>query len=131
MYAAETAKHMEETAKHIYEEYVKPGSEMQVNLPMTMAKIIQKKITDKEVTIEVSGVGAGGAGECATLSLLATPNTSQPQLFDNGQREIFNLMSRDSYQRFLNATSPRKKARRASNFGVGGRRRSISSSLGL
>jgi len=104
MYEKETQEHMEETANHIYEEYVKPGSEMQVNLPMTMAKIILKKITNKEVTIE---------------------------LFDDGQREIFNLMSRDSYQRFLNATSQRKKARRASNFGVGGRRKSISASLGL
>jgi hypothetical protein len=39
MFNSETADDMAETAHHIFEEYVKPGSEMQVNLPMTMAKV--------------------------------------------------------------------------------------------
>ena len=76
MYEKETQEHMEETANHIYEEYVKPGSEMQVNLPMTMAKIILKKITNKEVTIEVSR--AGERGLCICGIYFNNSNTSPP-----------------------------------------------------
>jgi hypothetical protein len=65
---------------------------------------IRKKIDQKEITIE---------------------------LFDDGQKEIFNLMSRDSYQRFLNARASRKTTRRGSSNGSGGRRKSISNALGI
>jgi hypothetical protein len=40
-------------------------------------------------------------------------------------------MSRDSYQRFLNARASRKTTRRGSSNGSGGRRKSISNALGI
>ena len=73
------------TAEHIYDEYVKPGSDFQVNLPMTMVKQIKKDIDTGNVSIDI---------------------------FNNGQLEIFNLMERDSYQRFL--ASRAQKQRRGS-----------------
>ncbi|GMI14677.1 hypothetical protein TrVE_jg1563 [Triparma verrucosa] len=96
---SETLEDMKETAVHIYEEYVKPGSEFQVNLPMTMAKQIKKDIDTDNVTVE---------------------------LLDKGQLEIFNLMERDSYQRFLQSRA--QKTRRASTAGGKGRRRKSLSS---
>ena len=48
---------MNETAVHIYEEYVKPGSEFQVNLPMTMAKEIKKNIDTDHITVELLDKG--------------------------------------------------------------------------
>jgi hypothetical protein len=93
-------QHMKETALHIYDEYVKPGCDMQVNLPMTMVKLIKKQLEEDAVKVD---------------------------LLDEGQREIFNLMSRDSYQRFLNARTLRqnKSERTRRGSSGGGRRRSI------
>ncbi len=73
-----------ETAEHIFDEYVKPGCENQVNLPMTMVKKIQKALKTDADHVDTT-------------------------LFDQGQNEIFNLMSRDSYQRFI---ASRQKAAR-------------------
>ncbi|GMH56549.1 hypothetical protein TrLO_g14341 [Triparma laevis f. longispina] len=91
---SETPEDMSETAVHIYEEYVKPGSEFQVNLPMTMAKEIKKNIDTDNITVK---------------------------LLDKGQLEIFNLMERDSYQRFLQSRA--QKSRRASTAGGKSKRR--------
>ena len=76
---------MVHAAEHIYDEYVKAMSDFQVNLPMTMVKQIKKDIDTNNVSVDI---------------------------FNNGQLEIFNLMERDSYQRFL--ASRAQKARRGS-----------------
>jgi regulator of G-protein signaling len=71
---SERTEELHDTAMAIWETYIAPGSEMEVNIPNTMAKLIKVDIESMQVS---------------------------SALFDRAQEEIFNLMSRDSYQRYL------------------------------
>ena len=88
--ATNHADELQDMAVVIFEEYVKAGSDMQVNVPNTMVKAVKTEIDALRVTHE---------------------------LFDACQIEIFNLMSRDSYQRYL--------ASKAREGGRGSRKNSI------
>ena len=90
-----------EAATQIYGDYVKPGSETQINVPSKMQKAIKAKIDAKEISIH---------------------------MFDAAQQEIFNLMSRDSYQRFLKANH-RRAMKNAEAIAKGKRRGSVHMSL--
>jgi hypothetical protein len=95
-----------EMAIAIWDEYVKPGSDMQVNIPNKMCKEVKATIDSHQLGHD---------------------------LFDDSQREIFNLMSRDSYQRYLasKARESSSKQRKNSVKLVGfARRRSLSGDSG-
>ena len=82
---------MRDEANEIFSEFVKIGSAMQVNLPSRLQKQIAKNVNEEKINADI---------------------------FADGQKEIFSLMSRDSYQRFLKVN--KKKLERAAKKKVHG-----------
>jgi len=69
----------------LYDEYIKPGAPMQVNISYAVHDEIARKIQDCRQTLET--------GASPDLGLMA-------QLFDRAQLEIFDLMKADSFSRY-------------------------------
>ncbi len=80
-------------AEDIFNTYVKVGSELQINISSDQFKAIETKINEQQ--------------------------TADRSLFDNAQDEIFRVMSRHSYPRFL---ATRNEAARPSVFQLAQRR---------
>jgi len=86
----ENKETLHDMAEAIFEEYVEAGSDMQVNVPDAMVVGVEAVIVAREV---------------------------KHGTFDDCQTEVFNLMSRDSYQRYMQSKSKADgKERRKSVF---------------
>jgi len=64
-------------AQFIYDTYITPISELQINIPSSISQDIAAKMSSKEIKAD---------------------------MFDKAQKEIFSVMSRDSYPRFLSSS---------------------------
>lgn len=63
-------------AKHINDTYIKNGADLQINISATLSQAIQEQLYSSEIKLDRN-------------------------IFDKAQQEIYSLMSRDSYPRFL------------------------------